>query len=149
MTAAIKAMQEWLKTCPLVSQQLEDGVVFNIDYLPDCAPQFSIEDSPSDPIVTRYFSGSERVKNYVLASRMAYGPDVWLQAENSAFWDDFTAWIEDQSDAGNLPDLGPHRQVLQVAVTDSGCIITSEDGSCRFQIQIQVLYYQSKGAFAE
>lgn len=149
MTSAIKAMQEWLKTCPLVAQLLEDGVVFNIDYLPDRAPQFSIEDSPSDPIVTQYFSGSERVKNYVLASRMEYSPDVWLQAGNSAFWDNFITWIEDQSDLGRLPDLGPRRQALQVAVTDSGCIMTSEDGACRFQIQIQLLYYQPKGEFAE
>lgn len=148
MTAAIKAVQEWLKTCPLVAERMGDEVVFRIDYLPDRVQQFSIEDSPADPIVTQYFSGSERVKNYVLASRMEYGPEVWQQAANSAFWDDFAAWIEDQSDAGNLPDLGPHRQALQVAVTDTGCVVTSEDGSCRYQIQIQLLYYQPKGAFA-
>lgn len=146
MKAAIKAVQEWLKTCPLVAGQLGNNVAFHIDYLPEDTTQFSIEDSPGDPVLQEFFSGRRKAKNYVLASRMEYSESIAQQAANSGFWDDFTDWIEAQSDAHNLPDLGEGRTAERVAVTNSGYIVTSEDGTCRFQIQIRLEYYQAKGA---
>lgn len=146
MKAAIKAVQEWLKTCPLVAGQLGNNVAFHIDYLPEDTTQFSIEDSPGDPVLQEFFSGRRKAKNYVLASRMEYSESIAQQAANSGFWDDFADWIEAQSDAHNLPDLGEGRTVERVAVTNSGYIVTSEDGTCRFQIQIRLEYYQAKGA---
>lgn len=145
MTAAITAMRDWLRTCPLVSDFEADGVAFRIDYLGAKALQFTIDDAPTDPVVQRYFSGTRRVKNYVLASRMEFSPDVAAQAANSGFWDELTAWIETQSDLRNLPDLGEGRVAESAACTTTGYIITSDDGTCRFQIQIQLVYYQQKG----
>lgn len=146
MKAAIKAVQEWLKTCSLVAGQLGNNVAFHIDYLPEDTTQFSIEDSPGDPVLQEFFSGRRKAKNYVLASRMEYSESIAQQAANSGFWDDFADWIEAQSDAHNLPDLGEGRTAERVAVTNSGYIVTSEDGTCRFQIQIRLEYYQAKGA---
>ena len=146
MKAAIKAVQEWLKTCPLVAGQLGNNVAFHIDYLPEDTTQFSIEDSPGDPVLQEFFSGRRKAKNYVLASRMEYSESIAQQAANSGFWDDFADWIEAQSDAHNLPDLGEGRTAERVTVTNSGYIVTSEDGTCRFQIQIRLEYYQAKGA---
>ena len=146
MKAAIKAVQEWLKTCPLVAGQLGNNVAFHIDYLPEDTTQFSIEDSPGDPVLQEFFSGRRKAKNYVLASRMEYSESIAQQAANSGFWDDFADWIEAQSDAHNLPDLGEGRTAERVAVTNSGYIVTSEDGTCRFQIQSRLEYYQAKGA---
>lgn len=146
MKAAIKAVQEWLKTCPLVAGQLGNNVAFHIDYLPEDTTQFSIEDSPGDPVLQEFFSGRRKAKNYVLASRMEYSESIAQQAANSGFWDNFADWIEAQSDAHNLPDLGEGRTAERVAVTNSGYIVTSEDGTCRFQIQIRLEYYQAKGA---
>ena len=146
MKAAIKAVQEWLKTCPLVAGQLGNNVAFHIDYLPEDTTQFSIEDSPGDPVLQEFFSSRRKAKNCVLASRMEYSESIAQQAANSGFWDAFADWIESQSDAHNLPDLGEGRTAERVAVTNSGYIVTSEDGTCRFQIQIRLEYYQAKGA---
>ena len=145
MKAAIKAVQEWLKTCPMVAEQLGNNVAFHIDYLPEDTTQFSIEDSPGDPVLQEFFSGRRKAKNYVLASRMENSESIAQQAANSGFWDAFADWIEAQSDAHNLPDLGEGRTAERVAVTSSGYIVTSEDGTCRFQIQIRLEYYQQKG----
>lgn len=146
MKPAIKAVQEWLKTCPLVAEQMGNNVAFRIDYLPEETTQFSIEDAPGDPVLASFFSGKRKAKNYVLASRMEYSESIAQQAANSGFWDAFADWIEAQSDAHNLPDLGEGRTAERVAVTNSGYIVTSEDGTCRFQIQIRLEYYQAKGA---
>ena len=143
MKPVIKAVQEWLKTCPLVAEQLGANVAFCIDYLPERTTQFAIEDSPGAPVLRSYFSGELRAKNYVLASRMEYSESMAQQAANSGFWDEFAGWIERKSRARELPDLGDGREARRVAVTDSGYIITSEDGTCRFQIQIRLEYYQA------
>ena len=130
----------------MVAEQLGANVAFHIDYPPEDTTQFSIEDSPGDPVLQEFFSGRRKAKNYVLASRMEYSESIAQQAANSGFWDAFADWIESQSDAHNLPDLGEGRTAERVAVTNSGYIVTSEDGTCRFQIQIRLEYYQAKGA---
>ena len=76
-------MQEWLKTCPYVAEQLGGNVAFRIDYLPEETTQFSIEDSPGDPVLQEFFSGRRKAKNYVLASRMEYSESIAQQADTA------------------------------------------------------------------
>ena len=83
MKPAIKAMQEWLKSCPLVAGQLGGNVAFHIDYLPEDTTQFSIEDAPGDPVLASFFSGKRKAKNYVLASRMEYSESIAQQADTA------------------------------------------------------------------
>ena len=145
MKPTIKAMQEWLKTCPLVAGQLGSNVAFHIDYLPERTAQFSIEDAPGDPVLASFFSGKRKAKDDVLSRRMESSEGIAEQSANSGFWDALADWIEAQGDAHRLPDQGEGRTAERVAGTNSGYIITSEDGTCRFQIQIRLEYYQQKG----
>lgn len=57
--ATITAMREWLKTCPLIAEeQSENGAAFRISGLsPEPVAEFSIEDSPTDPVTAVFFSG--------------------------------------------------------------------------------------------
>ena len=72
--ASITAMREWLKTCPLITEeQTENGAAFRIAGLsPEPVAEFSIEDSPTDPVLTSYFSGRNMAKSYVFLSRREY-----------------------------------------------------------------------------
>lgn len=146
MKPAIKAMQEWLKTCPLVAGRLEDdGIAFRVSYLEAGAEAFSIEDTPSDPVLRRYFSGTLRRKSYAIASRSAYTPDIAQQAANSGFFDSLVDWIEAENCRRSFPDLGEGRQVRGVGVASTAYIISSEDGSCRLQLEVYLDYYQQRG----
>lgn len=142
MTPAIKAMQEWLKTCPLVDRLLDDGVRVRVAYLGTEPMEFSIEDSPSDPIVRRYFGGADKVKNFLLTSRMEYSPDVAQQAANSGFFDDLSAWIEAQDRARCFPVLSDGREARAVEITASGYIFNTEGTACQYQMQLALYYYQ-------
>ena len=75
MTPAIQAMRDWLRTCPLVASAQEDGVAFRVGGLTGDAEEYTILDMPGAPELNRYFSGSLRLKNYVLASHTVYSPD--------------------------------------------------------------------------
>ena len=66
----IAALRAWLKTCPLIADEQEaTGAAFRIAGLEEESTAFSIEDSPGDPIITKYISGWEMAKNYLFLSR--------------------------------------------------------------------------------
>lgn len=139
---AIRAMQAWLKACPLVSELREGGVLLRVAYLGTEPVEFSIEDSPGDPVVKRYFSGADKVKNFLLSSRMEYSPDAAQQAANSGFFDELADWIDEQNRAQNLPTLGEERKPQRVEVTSSGYLFNTEGSACQYQMQLALYYYQ-------
>lgn len=87
--ATITAMREWLKTCPLIAEeQTENGAAFRISGLsPEPVAEFSIEDSPTDPVLTTYFSGRNMAKSYVFLSRREYSEAQSTQIANSGFFE--------------------------------------------------------------
>ena len=143
-TADIQAMLDWLAACPFATALNDGDVAFSIEYLGAAEEQvqFSLEATPTAPILEQFFSGSRRAKNYVLASRMSYSQDAVQQAANSSFWDDFAAWVELQSKAGVLPKLGDGKRAEQVLCLSPGYIMSQDANTCRFQIQLQLQYYQ-------
>lgn len=147
--ATITAMREWLKTCPLIAEeQTENGATFRIFGLsPEPVAEFSIEDSPTDPILTSYFSGRKMAKNYIFLSRREYSEAQSVQIANSGFFEQLADWVLAQNDRHFLPMLDAPRQPLEVSVTSSGYIVTNSAGSCKMQMQLRLVYYQPKGAF--
>lgn len=85
--ATITAMREWLKTCPLIAEeQTENGAAFRISGLsPEPVAEFSIEDSPTDPVLTTYFSGRNMAKSYVFLSRREYSEARAPRSPTAAF----------------------------------------------------------------
>lgn len=144
MKADIQVMLDWLATCPLANTLNDGDVAFGIEYLGAGTEQiqFSIEATPTAPILEQYFLGSLRAKNYVLASRMEYSADQIQQAANSSFWDEFASWVERQSGCGNLPKLAEGKTAERVLCLSPGYIMSQDENSCRFQIQLQLQYYQ-------
>ena len=77
-----------------------------------------------------------------LASRMSYTQNVVEQAANSSFWDDFADWVETQTSAQNLPKLAGDKKAEAVVCLSPGYILNQDANTCRFQIQLQLQYYQ-------
>ena len=147
--ATITAMREWLKTCPLIAEeQGENGAAFRISGLsPEPVAEFSIEDSPGDPIITEYFSGWDMAKNYLFLSRGEYSEMASVNIQNSGFFEQLTEWVMQQDARHNLPDLsacGGNKTPTGIAVTNSGYIVTNSAGSCKMQLQMRLTYYMPK-----
>lgn len=143
-TADIKAMLDWLASCPLAMALNDGDVAFSIEYLGADTKQmqFSLESTPTATVLEQFFLGSRRAKNYVLASRMTYSPETVQQAANSVFWDEFADWVEVQSNKRNLPKLSEGKTAEKVVCLSPGYIMSQEANTCRFQIQLQLQYYQ-------
>ena len=105
--ATITAMREWLKTCPLIAEeQSENGAAFRISGLsPEPVAEFSIEDSPTDPVTAVFFSGRNLAKSYIFVSRRDYSEAQSVQIANSGFFEQLTEWVLAQNDRHHLPRL--------------------------------------------
>ena len=144
--ATITAMREWLKTCPLIADEQEaTGAAFRIAGLEEESTAFSIEDSPTDPVLTNYFSGRNMAKSYLFLSRREYSEAQSVQIANSGFFEQLTDWVLAQNDRRDFPKMEPPKQPLSVSVTASGYIVTNSAGSCKMQLQLRLVYYQPKG----
>ena len=145
----IAAMREWLKTCPLIAEeQSETGAAFRISGLsPEPVAEFSIEDSPTDPVLVHYFSGRQMAHSYLFLSRREYSEAQSVAIANSGFFEQLTDWVLAQNDRHRLPDLsacGSGKRPLNVSVTSSGYIVTNAAGACKMQLQLKLVYYQPK-----
>lgn len=72
-TADIKAMLDWLASCPLATTLNNGDVVFSIEYLgADTGQmQFSLEATPTAMVLEQFFLGSRRAKK--LCSGIPHG----------------------------------------------------------------------------
>lgn len=143
-TAAIKAMQDWLSMCPAIEANSDDLGGLCINFLGPEPVQFSLEDSPGDPVLLRYFNGSVRAKNYALTSRFEFCELDAVQAANSGLLDAICDWIESQNNLRSFPDLGDGRIVQRVEVTSTGYLQSIDANTCRFQLQLQVQYFRER-----
>lgn len=136
--AMIETVRQFLRTCPLLS-----GQKIQVDYLGGDPTEYTVDGVPAEAVVKRYAGGdSVRQFVFVFASREFYGPDRLTNIANSSFYEDFAAWLEAQSRAGNLPALGGGKEAIGIEAMSTGYLYDSGSDNARYQIQCRLVYYQ-------
>ena len=130
----IAALRAWLKTCPLIADEQEaTGAAFRIAGLEEESTAFSIEDSPGDPIITKYISGWEMAKNYLFLSRGEYSEMDSVNIQNSGFFEQLTEWSCSRMPAITCPTSRPAAgaRPYRHCRDDSGYIVTTARAAVR------------------
>lgn len=135
----IESLRTWFASCPL----LKDGLL-NVDYLGADEVEYTIDaDQPTSPVLRNYTSGSSlRQFPFVFASRETYGADTLQNIANSGFYEELAAWVEQQSDAGDLPELDEYRIPQYIEVLSNGYPFDTGDNTARYQITMNFVYMQ-------
>ena len=136
----IESVRRWLATCPEIA-----GRKISVDFLPAEECTISIDGTVITPIIKRYLDGSTvRQFAFTIATRSYYGDMTSQQIDNLEFYEKFSAWLEAQSAADNLPYLGGDKIADRVEATSSGYLydISSNAASARYQIQCRMIYDQ-------
>ena len=95
----IELIKEFIETCPL----LKNGKV-NVDYIKDEPQSYSVDETPATTVLISYPDGGSR--NQILFDfSIQANFSVLENIKNSKFCDDFTSWIKEQDNKGNLPKL--------------------------------------------
>ncbi len=136
----VEALHDFLQGyTPLAEERLD------IDFLGADAGTFSLEVTDGGEWVRRYIDGSgEKALRFVLAHRAGFDQSLAGQAGPLAFYEDFAAWLETQSENGSLPDLGDARTAVKVEPLSGGYVLSQGTHTARYQIQCKLTYIQER-----
>jgi hypothetical protein len=103
---------------------------------------YSIEPTPISPTNTDFIDDSG-IKQFafIFASRESYGQETIQNMLNTEFYEDFSNWIEEQDNEGNLPDI---EGIESIECTSTGYAYQTGIDTARYQIQLRITYYKEK-----
>lgn len=134
----IESVRTFICTCPF----LKDGAI-NVDYLGDRPTEYTIDGVPTADTVKRYADGGKLKQfTFVFGSREYYGEDTLKNIENSSFYEDFAAWLENQTNLGILPVLAVGKRAQKIEALSTGYMFDGAAGNARYQIQCRLTYYE-------
>ena len=134
--SVIEAIREFIRTCPY----LDEFAPVSVDWT-DAAPVNYGVSPAGERVVSRYLDGSARIQySFVLYAREMTEADL-ERLENNACLERFSGWIDDQSRAGALPQLGPGKYATRMECQNGFLFSMDEDGCAGlYQIQCQLYY---------
>lgn len=134
----IKSLEEYFLKCDM----LKDGCL-RVDFLGEKPIEYAIEVLPCDPIIKKYTNG-DSVRQYLFAfgSKEFYSQERQQNIENSAFYERFSEWVENQNKSGNLPELPDGMEAQGIYAVSSGYLFGESKTSARYQIQLRLEYFK-------
>lgn len=136
----IESIRSFFCACPY----LADGKM-SVDYLGADPTGYTIDAVPSSGIVKQYTDGGTlRQFVFVFASREYYGESVLRQLTNIGFYENLARWIEEQSEAGNLPKPGEGFAPQKMEILSTGYLFDAEEKNARYQMQCRLIYYEKR-----
>lgn len=127
----IELIRDFIQSCPY----LKNGKV-NVDYIKDKAQSYSIDETASTTVLTRFKDGGTR--NQILFDfSIQANFSVLENIKNSKFCDDFTNWIKKQDKIGNLPQIDG---ICWIRCTGRGTILQTTETTVIYVIPMQVVY---------
>lgn len=134
----IESIRAFILTCPF----LEDWRV-NVDYLGE-SMSYSVDPLPCDPVLQNYVDGGKKKQyQFAVSSKEEYDEDARVNIENSGFYQAFEEWLEEKSDAGELPELqGKKQQPIGIETLNSGYLYDAEGKLAQYRIECRLIYEQ-------
>ena len=130
----IQLIKEFIETCPY----LKKGKV-NVDYIKDDPQSYSIDEMPATTVLISYPDGGSR--NQILFDfSIQANFSVLENIKNSKFCDDFTDWIKEQDNKGNLPKID---DICWIKCLGRGTILQTTEKTAIYVIPMQVVYEEA------
>ena len=130
----IQLIKEFIETCPY----LKRGKV-NVDYIKDDPQSYSIDEMPATTVLISYPDGGSR--NQILFDfSIQANFSVLENIKNSKFCDDFTDWIKEQDNKGNLPKID---DICWIKCLGRGTILQTTEKTAIYVIPMQVVYEEA------
>ena len=124
---------EFIETCPLLNK----GKV-NLDFIDSDPQSYSIDETPVDPVLNYFKDGGRRLQIQFDFSIQA-NFSVLENIKNSKFCDDYTKWIYEQNEKGNLPKI---EGIDWIKCLGRGTITRTSDTTAIYVILMQVAYIE-------
>lgn len=129
----MELIKEFIETCPY----LKKGKV-NVDYIKDKPQSYSIDETPVEPVLNLFRDGGRKLQiqfDFSVQSNFSILENI----KNSKFCDDFTNWIYEQNEKGNLPNIDG---IDWIKVLGRGTIQQTTETTAIYVIPMQVAYIE-------
>lgn len=134
----LQSVQEFLQGCPLLSQ-LTNGEI-HVEFTEDETSSLGLA-AVGDSKIKEYLGGTQiREAEFVLYAKRFTTEDA-VRLENSGFCEDFCAWVDAKSYAGELPSLSKNLSPQSITAGNGFLFALSENAQTgTYQIQIKLTY---------
>ena len=131
----MQKIKEWIETCPF----LNNGKI-NVDYLEDDIDSYSIDRTPSTPVIeVDILGGKIKQITFDFTVQAPFSSQIIVNLANSKFCEDFMDWIEGQNKNKKFPDI-PGMQ--EIVCTSPGYDIQKTETTAIYIIQMSCKYYE-------
>ena len=131
----MQLIKEYIETCPLL-----DGDTINVDYLKDDVYSYSIDRTPTEPLVQRFVDGGGRKQiTFDFTVTAPLSSMVVDNLVNSKFGEDFIDWIDSQNRVHNLPDI---EGAFSIECTSPSYVLQKTETTAIYIIQMNFTYYE-------
>lgn len=131
----MQKIKEYIESCYLLK-----GNKINVDYLKDKAMSYSIDRTPSTPVVsTDILGGKVKQITFDFAVQAPLASQAIVNLANSKFCEDFMKWIETQNKERKYPEIDG---MQDISCTSPGYILQKTDTTAIYIIQMKCEYYE-------
>lgn len=136
----VSAVRTFIATCP----HLQTGAPLMVDHHGAGLSEYAIIPQPGARIVEHYLNDATLREFPFAFQSMKSTADDLERIENSGFFEDFSDWLDTQTEAGTLPVLGTKKTALEIEAL--GWDYLYEEGSSDtgiYQVQCRLTYKQA------
>jgi len=131
----MEIIKEFIETCPLL-----EGDKINVDYLKDEVYSYSIDRTPTQPIVQNFVGGGGKKQiTFDFSVTAPLSSRVVTNLANSKFGEDFIEWIETQQRLRNLPQIDG---AFKIECTSPSYVLQKTETTAIYIIQMNFVYYE-------
>lgn len=137
----IESVKNFIMGCPYLSELAR----VNVDFLPEKADTYSVEEVPTQSVIEQYLDGSsKRQFTFVFAARLAYSDELRNNIDNCGFYENFASWLEDCTENEILPQMATGSEPFKIEALSSGYLfdISGDLSNARYQIQCRLIYFK-------
>lgn len=131
----IEKIKKFIETCPLLK-----GNKINVDYLKNKPASYSIDQTPSKPIINKDIIGN-KLKQITFDFTVQADFSILTSLSNSKFCEEFTQWIEEQNDLRKLPEI---EGIREINCTSPGYILQKTETTAIYVIQMNCIYFERR-----
>jgi len=125
-TTIIKALQEYIATCPLLAEQGLSPLVNWLDETPDC---YGIFPMPGDKQILRY-PAKGGIYEFPFALQVtASNADDLARLQTQGFFEQFGKWLDEQNEAEVYPILSTGKTVFEIEALGQGYLLDQGDSN--------------------
>ena len=131
----MQLIKEYIETCPLL-----DGDKINVDYLKDEVYSYSIDRTPTQPLVKDFIGGGGKKQiTFDFSVTAPLSSKVVTNLTNSKFGEDFIQWIETQNRNKVFPKIDG---AFKIECTSPSYVLQKTETTAIYIIQMNFTYYE-------